>query len=90
MGEPDPARLAAVHARMYALLLVALDGRPEDVEPLLEDLSGEMLGDVVHSLASMALIGMMPRGESQEPEPRARLAAHLRSLLLERQAGAAG
>ncbi|MEU9183358.1 hypothetical protein AB0D14_02070 [Streptomyces sp. NPDC048484] len=85
----DPAA-AAIQARTFAVLLVALDGRAADIEPLLEDLSVDTLGDVVHGLASMALLGMMPRGKSREPGERAALGVHLRSLLLERQSRAEG
>lgn len=90
MAKPDDAVVAGIQARTFAVLLVALDGRAADVESLLEDLPTEMLGDVVHGLASMALISMMPRGESQDPQVRAQLGVHLRRLLLQRQARAAG
>lgn len=84
------ARVAGIQARTFAILLVALDGQSADVEPLLDDLSAEDVGDVVHSLASMALLSMLPRGEHRDPDLRARLGVQLRSLLLERQARAEG
>jgi hypothetical protein len=90
MAKPDEGRIAAIQARTFALLLVALDGQAKDVEPLLDDLSPEELGDVVHGLASLACVSMLPRGESQEPEKRAVLGRHLRALVLEKQSRAQG
>ncbi|MGQ4355264.1 hypothetical protein [Streptomyces drozdowiczii] len=88
--ESKEVRLARIDARVTALMLVALDGQTQDVEPLLDDLSAEDVGDVVHSLASVSLLSMMPRGRHDDPDMRARLGAHLRARLLERQARAAG
>lgn len=93
MPEPDEgfnARVAGIQARTYALLLVALDGRAVDIEPLLEDLSPEDLGDVVHGLASMALLSMLKPEGHRDADVRARLGVHLRALLLERQSRAQG
>lgn len=92
MAKPDEARVAEIQARTFAIMLVALDGRAVDIEPLLDDLSPEDLGDVVHGLASMALLSMLKREDRRDPASpaRARLGEHLRSLLLERQARAEG
>lgn len=93
MSTPDEgfnAEVAAIQARTFAIMLVALNGRAADVEELLDDLSVDELAGVVHGLASLALLGMMPRGESQDPDTRARLGEHLRSLVLEKQSHAGG
>lgn len=90
MAAPDEARVAAIQARTYAIMLVALDGKAADVEALLEDLPPEFLGDVVHGLASMALLSMLKREDYRDPVMRARLGEQLRSLVLERQSRAGG
>lgn len=91
MSDRDKeSRLARIGARVTAIMLVALDGQSKDVEPLLDDLAAEDVGDVVHSLASVALLSMLPRGEHDDSEYRARLGVVLRARLLERQAGVEG
>jgi hypothetical protein len=91
MELPDgfEADVAAIQARGFAVMANALDGRASDVEALLEDLSPEDLASVVHGLASMALLSMLRLGDRHDPVMRARLGAHLRQLVLERQARAA-
>ena len=75
-----------IEARTFAIMAAAADGRPVDSDALLEDLDAEDLGSLVHGLATMALMSMVPRGLSvRAPGVKARLADHLRSLVLERQ-----
>ncbi|MBD3544484.1 hypothetical protein [Streptomyces sp. JV180] len=93
MGPSDggfEAQVAKIQARTFAVMLVALDGQPQDVEPLLSDLSSEETHDVIHGLASMALLSMLRRGDHEDPVLRARLGAHLRALVLEKQSRAGG
>jgi hypothetical protein len=86
MEMPDgfEADVAAVQARTFAIMLVALDGQAADLDVLIDDLSPEMLSSVVHGLASMALLSMLKREDRRSPEMRARLGEHLRELLLEK------
>ncbi|MGC2997416.1 hypothetical protein ACPF8X_03165 [Streptomyces sp. G35A] len=84
------AEVAAVQARTFAIMALVLDGQAVDMEQLLDDLSPKQLADVVHGLASMALLSMLKREDRRDPEMRARLGVHLRELLLERQARAQG
>ncbi|MFI1526156.1 hypothetical protein [Streptomyces griseus] len=93
MGPSDEgfeAQVAKIQARTFAVMLVALDGQPQDVEPLLSDLSSEDVHDVIHGLASMALLSMLRRGDHEDPVLRARLGEHLRTLVLEKQSRAGG
>ncbi|MCT9078777.1 hypothetical protein [Streptomyces fulvoviolaceus] len=90
MAKPDEGRAAEIQARTFAIMLVALDGQAADVEPLLDDLSAEDVGDVAHGLASMALLSMLKREDRRDPVMRARLGEQLRGLILERQSRAQG
>lgn len=71
-----------VQARVWALLAAVAEGRHEDVDPLLDDLDEDLLGDVVSGLASLALMGIAPGRDPRDPEVLAHIAEGLRGQLL--------
>ncbi|QQM42818.1 hypothetical protein [Streptomyces liliifuscus] len=71
-----------VQARVWALMAAVAEGRVTDVDPLLEDLDDDVLGDVVVGLAALALRGLTAGRDPRDPEIADRLTARLQWRLL--------
>lgn len=75
----------------WALMAAAAEGRPEDAEPLLADLSHEDVGTIAYALAHFAVRAIFGRTTPTEGQPAAdAIRAVLLALAAEQEGDAHG